>query len=164
MRNVCNLIGLEEYSGILLRIGIQNPWSSTDKDWNPVLGSGVHGVESRIQDCLGFPYMGRLIALTKKPIIKPLSICWMRLRQQPIMMGSWLRMLCGIMQINARHFVLFSCKICAEIVVHRMFPVSLNGLNGSRSIVQNIFFPFICFILGFKISYSKYSFVTQIFI
>ena len=77
--------------------------------------------------------MGRLIALTKKPIIKPLSICWMRLRQQPIMMGSWLRMLCGIMQINARHFVLFSCKICAEIVVHRMFAVSLNGLNGKRS-------------------------------
>ena len=24
----------------------------------------------------------------------------MRQRQQPIMMGSWLRMLCGIMQIN----------------------------------------------------------------
>ena len=32
-----------------------------------------------------------------------------------------------------RHFVLFSCKICAEIVVHRMFTVSLNGLNGKRS-------------------------------
>ena len=32
-----------------------------------------------------------------------------------------------------RHFVLFSCKICAEIVVHRMFAVSLNGLNGKRS-------------------------------
>ena len=35
------------------------------------------------------------------------------------------------------------CKICAEIIVHRMFAVSLNGLNGknsSRSIVQNIFF------------------------
>ena len=57
-------------------------------------------MESRIQDCLGFPYMGRLIALTKKPIIKPLSIYWMRLRQQPIIMGSWLRMLCGIMQID----------------------------------------------------------------
>ena len=42
-----------------------------------------------------------------------------------------------------RHFFLFPCKICAEIVVHRMFAVSLNGLNGkssSRSIVQNIFF------------------------
>ena len=53
-----------------------------------------------------------------------------------------------------RHFVLFSCKVCAEIVVHRMFAVLLNGLNGknsSRSIVQNIFFRFICFILGFKI-------------
>ena len=41
------------------------------------------------------------------------------------------------------HFVLFSCKICAEIIVHQMFAVSLNGLNGkssSRSIVQKIFF------------------------
>ena len=66
-----------------------------------------------------------------------------------------------------RHFVLFSCKICAEIVVHRMFAVSLNGLNGkssSRSIVQKILFRFICFILGFKISYSEYSFVTTIVI
>ena len=66
-----------------------------------------------------------------------------------------------------RHFVLLSCKICAEIVVHLMFAVSLNGLNGkssSRSIVQKIFSRFICFILGFKISYSEYSFVTQIVI
>ena len=67
-----------------------------------------------------------------------------------------------------RHFfLLFPCKICAEIVVHRMFAVSLNGLNGkssSRSIVQKIFSRFICFILGFKISYSEYSFVTQNFI
>ena len=41
-----------------------------------------------------------------------------------------------------RHFVLLSCKICAEIVVYRMFAVFLNGLNGknsSRSIVRNIF-------------------------
>ena len=41
-----------------------------------------------------------------------------------------------------RHFVSLPCKICAEIVVYRMFPVFLNGLNGknsSRSIVRNIF-------------------------
>ena len=40
-----------------------------------------------------------------------------------------------------RHFVLLSCKICAEIVVYRMFAVFLNGLNGknsSRRIVRNI--------------------------
>ena len=55
MRNFCNLIGLEGYRGILLRIGIPKTGSSTDKDRNPVLVSGVHGVESRIQDCLGFP-------------------------------------------------------------------------------------------------------------
>ena len=31
--------------------------------WNPestVLESGIHSMESRIQDCPGFPYMGRL--------------------------------------------------------------------------------------------------------
>ena len=59
----------------------------------------------------------------------------------------------------SRHFVLLSCKICAEIVVHLMFAVSLNSLNGkssSRSIVYNIFFRFICFILGVKTSYSEY--------
>ena len=41
-----------------------------------------------------------------------------------------------------RHFVLLSCKICAEIVVYRMLAVFLNGLNdknSSRSIVRNIF-------------------------
>ena len=30
--------------------------------WNPestVLESGIHSMESRIQDCPGFPYMGR---------------------------------------------------------------------------------------------------------
>ena len=43
-----------------------------------------------------------------------------------------------------RHFVLFSCefKVCAEVVVHRMFAVFLNSLNGknsSRTIVRDIF-------------------------
>ena len=36
-------------------IGIQNPKTKTDKDWNlvqPYLESGIHGVESRIHDCL----------------------------------------------------------------------------------------------------------------
>ena len=43
---------------------------------------------------------------------------------------------------GTRHFVLLPCEICAEIVVYRMFAVFLNGLNGkngSRSIVRNIF-------------------------
>ena len=65
-----------------------------------------------------------------------------------------------------RYFVLLSCKICAEIVVYRMFAVFLNGLNGknsSRSIVRNIFSVYF-FYSGFKISYSEYSFVTQIVI
>ena len=42
------------------------------------------------------------------------------------------------------HFVLFSCefKICAEVVVQRMFAVFLNSLNGknsSRTILRDIF-------------------------
>ena len=64
------------------------------------------------------------------------------------------------------HFVLLSCKICAEIVVYRMLTVFLNGLNGknsSRRIVPNIFSVYF-FYSGFKISYSEYSFVTQIVI
>ena len=47
-----------------------------------------------------------------------------------------------------RHFVLLSCKICAEIVVYRMLAVFLNGLNGknsSRRIVRNIFS--VCFLI-----------------
>ena len=46
--------------------------------------------------------------------------------------------------LQSSHFVLFSCefKICAEVVVHRMFAVFLNSLNGknsSRTIVRDIF-------------------------
>ena len=44
------------YSGIHGR-GIQNPWK-----WNPEsteVESGIQSVESRIQDSLGLPYMGR---------------------------------------------------------------------------------------------------------
>ena len=65
-----------------------------------------------------------------------------------------------------RHFVLLSCKICAEIVVYRMRAVFLNGLNGtnsSRRIVRNIFSVYF-FYSGFKISDSEYFFVTQIVI
>ena len=54
------------------------------------------------------------------------------------------------------HFVLFSCKICAEIVVHGMFALFLNG----QEVLYGTFFSF----LFFKISYSEYSFVTQIVI
>ena len=45
-------------SGIPVTIEIQNP-SSTIKDWNTV--PGICGVESRIQECLRFPYMGEAI-------------------------------------------------------------------------------------------------------
>ena len=36
--------------------------------WNPEstgLESGIHSVESRIQDCHGFPYMGRFVTQLK---------------------------------------------------------------------------------------------------
>ena len=66
--------------------GIRNPtkdWnpSSTDKDWNPgqFLQFGVHSVESRIQDYLGFPYMGRLyteITMLSR-IRRLLSLSWL---------------------------------------------------------------------------------------
>ena len=46
-------------SGISLTIGIQNS-VPVNKDYNLVPGTGIHGVESRIQDCLGFPYMERV--------------------------------------------------------------------------------------------------------
>ena len=38
-------------SGIPLMFGIWNPRSTDKESW-------IHGVGSRIQDCLGFPYMG----------------------------------------------------------------------------------------------------------
>ena len=44
-------------SGIALTIGIQDP-SCNDKYWNPV--PGIDSMESRIQDCPGFPYLGWL--------------------------------------------------------------------------------------------------------
>ena len=42
--------------GIPLTTGIQSP-SSIDKDWNPL--PRIQNLESRFQDCFGFPYMGR---------------------------------------------------------------------------------------------------------
>ena len=51
-------------SGILCpESGFRNPenvclWIPESCTWNPE--SGIQGVESRIQDCLGFPYMGSL--------------------------------------------------------------------------------------------------------
>ena len=55
-------------SGIL-GFGIQNTakkiWNPT-KDWNPVAGeSGIHGMESRIQDCLGFRCMTQNVSQTR---------------------------------------------------------------------------------------------------
>ena len=51
-------------SGILLRIGIQSN-VQLEKTGIWCLESGIHDVESRIQDCLGFPYMKRKAAHVK---------------------------------------------------------------------------------------------------
>ena len=45
-------------SGIPLTSGIQNP-NSTEESKFHFMKSGIHGVESRFQDCLGFPGMRR---------------------------------------------------------------------------------------------------------
>ena len=39
-------------------IGIRNPSSTNKESKIQYQESGIHGVESRIQDCLGFLYMG----------------------------------------------------------------------------------------------------------
>ena len=51
-------------SAMLLRIGIQSN-VPLEKSGIRCLESGIHGVESRIQDCLGFPYMKRKAAHVK---------------------------------------------------------------------------------------------------
>ena len=43
-------------SGIPLTIGIRNPSFTEKESGIQFLESGIHGVESRIQDCPGFPY------------------------------------------------------------------------------------------------------------
>ena len=61
-------------SGILSTIEIRNP-SPTEKESRiEYLESGIHGVESRIQTCLGFPYIGRQELLVQCP--------WSVLREQ----------------------------------------------------------------------------------
>ena len=88
------------------------------------------------------------------------SICECSALQSAVCLSNCLAAAPVFLLGATRHFVLLSCKICVEIVVYRMFAVFLNGLNSknsSRSIVRNIFFKF-------KISYSEFSFVTQIVI
>ena len=50
----------------LLTIEIQNP-RTTDKKWRiRYLESGIHGMESRIQDCLGFPHTWAIFIFFRK--------------------------------------------------------------------------------------------------
>ena len=57
--------------GTLLRTGIQNP-SSTKKTNTGIksVESGIYGVECRIQDCLGLPYMGRYLTEPTRESLK----------------------------------------------------------------------------------------------
>ena len=61
-------------SGIPITIKIRNP-SSTDKETGfQYLESKIHGVESRIQNCLGFLSMGRFY-LTQRKLQTNMIIC-----------------------------------------------------------------------------------------
>jgi len=51
-------------SGISLLIGIRNPSFKDEESGIQYVESGIQGVESRIQDCLGFPYLGRKVSST----------------------------------------------------------------------------------------------------
>ena len=90
--------------------------------------------------------------------------CFVQIRRSSVTAALWSQRFAAaaVFLLGAtRHFVLLSCKICAEIVVYRMLAVFLNGLNGknsSRRIVRNIFSVYF-FYSGFKISYSEYCFV-----
>ena len=44
-------------------IGIRNPSSTDEEPGVQYLESGIHGVESRSQDSLGFRYMGREVSI-----------------------------------------------------------------------------------------------------
>ena len=68
-----NTLELKE-SGIPLTIKIRNP-SSTDKETGfQYLESEIHGVESKIQNCLGFLSMGRFY-LTQRKLQTNMIIC-----------------------------------------------------------------------------------------
>ena len=81
---LCILNNVFQYSKIRTRKRNAKKSIKTEKIWNPALfgirnllswnpesstrnpESGILRVESRIQDCHGFPYMGRSIALVKR--------------------------------------------------------------------------------------------------
>ena len=76
-RNLGKLLLAE--SGIL-GFGIQKNPSSTEKESEiQYLESEIHWAESRIQDCPGFPYMGRqighimLISQSQFPLLSPFT-------------------------------------------------------------------------------------------
>ena len=55
------ILNSAQESGNPLQIGIRNPRSSDKESGIQYLKSRIHGVESRIQDFLGFPFIGRKI-------------------------------------------------------------------------------------------------------
>ena len=58
-----------QYSKIRTRKRNAKKSIKTVKIWNPVLlESGIHSVESRIQECPGFPYMGRIFTRSEKKL------------------------------------------------------------------------------------------------
>ena len=120
----------KEHYGMLLLPGISRQQTIFLSD----LRFSFNG--SMVQSICDCSAVQSVVCLTKC-LKKPWGRGWPRLffsQEQPaILFGS--------------HVLIFlaffgQCKICAEIVVHRMFAVFLNGLNGknsSRSIVRKIF-------------------------
>ena len=76
------ILNSAQESGNPLQIGIRNPRSSDKESGIQYLESRIHGVESRIQDFLGFPFIGRkifvacLLPFHLKFQIWPIPIKW----------------------------------------------------------------------------------------
>ena len=88
------------------------------------------------------------------------SICDCSAVQSAVCLSKCLAVAPVFLLVATHYFVLFSCKLCRN-----RCPWDVCSLfKRSWSAGRNIFFRFFFFILGFKISYSEYSFVTDCYL
>ena len=66
------------------------------------------------------------------------SICDCSAVQSAVCLSKCLAVVPVFLLVATHYFVLFSCKICAEIVVHGMFALFLNG----QEVLYGTFFFF----------------------
>ena len=64
------------------------------------------------------------------------SICDCSAVQSAVFLSKCLAVAPVLLLVATDYFVLFSCKICAEIVVHGMFALFLNG----QEVLYGMFF------------------------